>query len=90
MSLIFFIPANIHPAGPFIHKNRNWVCEMYECSEHVGNLMYGETDTLMTALYKLCLILNEPVGPAIALSKPDIQVLNIYDMPFPAKGASHY
>jgi len=52
--------------------------------------MYGETDTLMTALYKLCLILNEPVGPAIALSKPDIQVLNIYDMPFPAKGASHY
>jgi hypothetical protein len=51
--------------------------------------MHGEADTLVSTLYKLCLILNEPVGPAVALSKPDIQVFNIYDMPFPAKGASH-
>lgn len=61
---------------------------MYECSEHVRDFMHGEADTLVSALYQLRLILNEPVGPAIALSEPDIQVLNMYDMAFPAKGAS--
>jgi hypothetical protein len=89
MSIIFYIPADIHPTSPLIYKDRERVGQVDKRTKGVRNLMHSEPNTLMPALNQLCLILNEPAGTAPAICKPAIQIFDIQQVPLPAEGTSH-
>jgi hypothetical protein len=86
--VVFFIPADIHPAVPLIHKNRERIGQVHKGAQEVRNLMDRETDALMPAFSKLCLIFHKSACPAVAPHEPDIKIFDIQGMPFSAKGAS--
>lgn len=53
-------------------------------------LLHGEPHTQMLALINLSIILDKTGGPTLTLRKPDVQALDIHQVPLPAKGASCY
>jgi hypothetical protein len=90
LSPIFLIPTDIHPTSPLIHKDRERVSQVDKRTDNVGDFMYSETDTLMPALGKFYLVLNEPAGTTFTFCKPTIQVFDSQQVPHPAEGASHH